>query len=980
MCLEVKHYGKSDTYRKGVIHYGPSPDNDIHLYKTLQESDVRKMLSSRLMKCIEEVLGIRELNVVQRLAIPKILKGYNVLIISPTGTGKTEAALLPIFNLMITRGEGIGINAIYITPLRALNRDIFRRMERLAREIGIRIAVRHGDTAESIRRQQARNPPNILITTPETLQAILPGKILKYHLMHVKYVIIDEIHELVADKRGTQLFLALERLKKITKYDFQRIGLSATIGDVRYVAECLQGSSTRPIEVINAQMARRYEIEVDMPASNEEDENMSTQFNVPPEVMARLRRIREALSKVRSALIFTNTRDTAEALAFRLRSCFPELAILVHHGSLSKEERLEAEGKLKSGELQALVCTSSLELGIDIGSIDLVIQYASPRQATTLLQRVGRSGHRIGGIARGLIIALHPEEVLEAAVLTKMGLRGELEKVPRITALDVLAHQIIGILLDHDGKLGLKEIYSIVKGARPYRSLSVGEFLKVIDQLSKEGLVRVTDEGILSIRRGAWKYYYTNLSTIPDTISYEVEDIISRRKVGELDIEFIAKYGQEGLNFILGGRVWRIISIDHERRKILVEESENIEAAVPAWAGELIPVPFRCALEVASLRRRIAAYIQKGRRNPLMSYPLSKRALNSVIEYMREICSRRLPIPDDRNVLVELIRKKYLVIHVPLGSNGCYALGLLLSKLISELLNTTVAFRNDPYRVILTAGTVLSVKDIIKALDMLKDCDYEDKIKEAIAESMAFRWRLFNVAKRFGLLRSDTDFSVVSKRFIEMVRGSPVYEEAMNEVLRDKVDLEALKWFINRLRKGTIKVHTIEVNEPTPFSEPLIKMYFYDFISAKRPLSVIINLLRERISRTNVLLVCLTCLKWSSVRTIKTLPERPTCPNCGSRFIASVSTFDEKEAMSIIRKLRRREGLTRREKELLKQIQERARIVLLYGKKGVMTLAARGVGPKTAMKILREAKDEDDLMMKILNAERQYFRTRRFWD
>ena len=938
------------------------------------------MLSIELMNKIQELLGIRELNLVQRLAIPKILKGYNVLIVSPTGTGKTEAALLPIFDLIMKQRRRVGITALYVTPLRALNRDIFKRMERLARSLGISIAIRHGDTPTSIRRQQARSPPDILITTPETLQAILPGKIFRYHLMHVKYVVIDEIHELVSDRRGAQLFLALERLRRISGYDFQRIGLSATIGDVKYVAECLKGGSKRPVEVINVQLARKYTIEVDLPNPKEEDYKIANEMNLSPEIIARLRRICEAIKNVRSALVFTNTRDTAEALAFRLRGYAPDMRILVHHGSLSREERIRAERELKKGKLKALVCTSSLELGIDIGSVDLVIQYSSPRQATTLLQRIGRSGHRIGGEARGLIIALHPEEALEAAVLTRMALRGELESIPRVTALDVLAHQVVGLLLDNYGELAVGEIYNTLKNAKPYNEITPEIMINVVNQLVRERIIRISEKGIVTLRRGAWKYYYDNISTIPDTISYKVEDIISQKKVGELDVEFIAKYAREGLDFILGGRVWRIVSIDHEKRVVLVEESENTEAAIPAWVGELIPVPFRCALEVASLRRRIISYIAKGRRNPLLKYPLSKQAIDLIINYMRGVYEKGIAIPDDKNILIERIDKRYVVIHVPLGSNGCYALGLLLSKILSEKLGTSVGFRNDPYRVVLIAGIGLNVKDIMNVLEELKSKNYEEKLKEAIAESMIFKWRLFNVAKRFGILKRDADFSIISKRFIEMVRGTPIYEETINDILRDKVDLNALRWFVNRLRKGIIRVHSIELKRPSPLSEPIMRLYFYDILVTKRPLSVILDLLRKRILKSDVLLVCLTCLKWSAVRLVETLPERPTCPNCGSRFLIALNPRNEKDILSVIYKLRVRKKLTKDEAKILKRLQERAKVVLLYGKKGIITLTARGIGPKTAIKILREAKDENDLMIKILEAERQYFRTRRFWD
>ncbi|MEM3394170.1 MAG: DEAD/DEAH box helicase, partial [Candidatus Methanomethylicia archaeon] len=381
----------------------------------------------------------------QEKAIPEILNGENILLIAPTGSGKTEAALFPIISMMMN--EDIrGIRAIYVTPLRALNRDILKRMVEIAEKAGISIEVRHGDTPESIRRRQALKPPKILITTPETLQAILPGKTIRKHLSKVRYVVIDELHELVSDKRGAQLALALERLEEVCEEEIQRIGLSATIGNRDLAAKFLAGTD-RKVKIIDSTEKKNFEINVE--AVFDDEENYSEVEGIPVHMVKRLRRIIELASKGNSILLFTNTRETAEALSTMIKKLNPPFKIGVHHGSISKEERIRIEEEFRNGIIKLLICTSSLELGIDIGSIDHVIQYTSPRQATNLMQRVGRSGHKIWETSCGTIIASTINDIIESAVLAKRVMEKRIEDLKmHEKALDVLAHQMVGLILD----------------------------------------------------------------------------------------------------------------------------------------------------------------------------------------------------------------------------------------------------------------------------------------------------------------------------------------------------------------------------------------------------------------------------------------------------------------------------------------------------------------------------------------------------
>ncbi len=297
-----------------------------------------------------------------------------MLLIAPTGTGKTEAVLLPIFSKLVEQKnqDQKGIQIIYITPLRALNRDMFKRLTFWSHQLDITVEVRHGDTDMKIRRKQALKPPQMLVTTPETLQAILPGSQMRRHLKNVKYVIVDEVHDLASSKRGAQLSIALERLQMVTGGEFQRIGLTATIGNPQEVAKYLAGTR-RKINVISAAAEKRYRYNVENPSPLEKDFELAGKLDTSPEAASRIRRILELIDSHHSTLLFVNSRTMAEVLGHKFAQLNRE-DVAVHHGSISKEERIAIEDSFKSGKLKAIICTSTLELGIDIGQVDLVIQ------------------------------------------------------------------------------------------------------------------------------------------------------------------------------------------------------------------------------------------------------------------------------------------------------------------------------------------------------------------------------------------------------------------------------------------------------------------------------------------------------------------------------------------------------------------------------------------------------------------------------
>src|SRR5256885_2224505 len=427
-------------------------------------------------------LGIDEFTEPQVRAIPRILAGANVLLVAPTGIGKTEAAFLPILQHLL-REKPAPTSALYITPLRALNRDMLRRMTFFADRLGVRVAVRHGDTTPQERAAMTRHPPDILITTPETFQILFTGRKLREHLRSVRWVVVDEIHELASDERGAQLAVGMERLRDLTEGEFQRIGLSATVGTPEEVGAFLAGVG-RPVEVIRVRIPKGIRIRVEMPSPANADSEMAERLRVKPGQATALRRCHELIKEHASTLFFVNTRDTAEFLSSRIAAWYPDAGIGVHHGSLSKDVRVQMEDDFKAGRLRSLVCTSSLELGIDVGTADFVLQYNSPREVSRLVRRFGRSGPGAGAAPAGGVPAARRDEVAEACAIARRALAEEIEDlVVRKDNRSVLANQLVAIAVS-ERFTSLDAAYATVRRSWPFRDLKRVDFDEVVKQLS----------------------------------------------------------------------------------------------------------------------------------------------------------------------------------------------------------------------------------------------------------------------------------------------------------------------------------------------------------------------------------------------------------------------------------------------------------------------------------------------------------------
>ncbi len=935
---------------------------------------------------------------VQKKAIPLILSGQNVLVIGPTGSGKTEAAVLPVFEKFIRiRDEGHevkGISILFITPLRALNRDIFRRIVDIGKKnLGIDIQIRHGDTTSYQRRKQALKPPHMLITTPETLQAILPGKRMKQHLKAVKWIIIDEIHELSSSKRGIQLVLALERLLEITGEEFQRIGLSATVGSPKKIKNFLAGKE-RSIQVMNISKAKSLDLSVECPSPTENDVFLAKELFTSIEAVARIKRLVEHVKNHDSVLVFVNTRQFAEIITSRLRLYDPAFRFDIHHGSLSKEVRVSAEDRFKAKELKVIVCTSSLELGLDIGDVDLVIQFMSPRQVIRLVQRVGRARHWVEEVSKGIIISMDANDICESAVIAKRSYESILERaLIHENALDVLCHQIAGILLDKR-KVSVKETFEIITRAWPFRNLSYDVFLEVIGLMDRIHLIWIKNSNkTIELGSRARQYYYNNLSTIPDVKRYHVFDVSTNKSIGVLDEEFVATRAERGVVFIVRGRPWKIISLEEEDNKINVEPAPDHTGAIPGWEGELIPVPFEVAQEVGELFQKLEnILINKNVKNNLEDlnqvseeYMLTEEALNKLLSTIEAQIESGVPVPNHNAIVIESI-EDYVIIHTYFGSRVNSTIGHLLSAILTSRFGATVGIWTDPYRIRLRFPGKIRPETIETILKELNPEHIEVILDLLLRRSSLFEWKFMHVAKRFGII--ERNYSELGKfglsRLIKIFQDTPVEWETMREVKFEKLNVTRTKRIVENIKRGFITTHKINrkgINDVSPIARPALDFLTSgDLISPSRPEAEILKAVKNRLLNKRVKLVCLYCGNWNTTRTVKSLPESPTCPKCQSKFVAICSPKNN-ELQAVFKRYKdRKMKLSKEEMKILERGWKSANLMMASGKKAIISMAGRGIGPTTAAKILsRLHKSENEFLKDILNAEKEYARTRAFW-
>ncbi|MHA2202787.1 MAG: helicase-related protein, partial [Candidatus Hodarchaeales archaeon] len=834
-------------------------------------------------------------------------------------------------------------------------------------------------TTSAERRRQTKDPPQILISTPELFQALLPAKILgRERLKNVQTVVIDEIHELVETKRGVQLSLALERLSMRVGKNIQRIGISATLGNPKRVMKFLAPSSS-DFKVVEIPSLKQLKLALEFPTQFPPNLRDFTKIlQTTEEAAARFFRLVEIIKKeTGTVLLFTNTRQQAEILGYRFNRYngnidpSEQINFEVHHSSLSAQYRLQAETEVREGNLELIIATSSLELGIDIGAVSLVIQYMSPRRIETLVQRVGRSGHGLDRVSRGIIIAENPRDLYESFIIQEEVSKEEVEPTSiHSYALDILFHCIVGILLDF-GETNVRKIMRITTRAYPFMNFTSQDLLPLL-KYGRENyfffINKDPDTGLVSLRakRKAYQYYYSNLSSIPTKRSYTVIDIGRQSRVGHLDEAFVSTRGEKGAIFILNGLPWEFLAQKEDR--IEVRQVKGLtEAAIPTWEGELIPVSQMVTESAKEL-------FDNNLLDEMEPSPVRDELLTFINEH------KKLGIIPSKHKIVIESAGRQLVIHSFLGSKGNETLGLLISSIVGAKQGHSIEFRSDPYSIFLSLPRPASIIPILKSI---KPEHIFPLLKHRIGNSDLFNWRIRQVAKRFGAVTKDLESSpMVTRLIVSRYKDTIIGEETINEILYEKMDVNAVVVFFGQLHDGSLKIEEISVKRfESPLSLAATQPISMNVLKL-RPSHIILEKVEKRIRNTWVKLVCmrLEC-KFEKVQRVESLTEDIQCPKCHSRFIAIVHQ-NKKGTKGLLKKsVLKGIKLTREEKKDLNTAKKSADLILSFGKKAAFVLAGRGIGPTTAIRILRSPqKDKEDLLALIYKYEADFARTREYWD
>ena len=970
--------GAAPTARSGAVTLTVDTDNNCSMARSQEElgAGAFDVLGERVRTALSE-RGFEEPTEPQRLAIPPIAAGEDVLVIAPTGSGKTETAMLPILD-SLNRGQTgheDGFGALYVTPLRALNRDMHQRLEWWGEVLSLDIDVRHGDTSQYQRSKQASDPPDVLVTTPETLQAMLTGETLRKGLSHVDHVVVDEVHELANAKRGAQLSIGLERLRALAG-PFQRVGLSATVGKPEEIGRFLTGN--RGCIIRSVDVGSRISARVLAPEIIDRDKQIAARLASDASIASHVRAIIDLVRANESTLIFVNTRQAAEALGSRFNALGENIG--VHHGSLAKGARIDVEDRFKSGELDALLCTSSMELGIDVGRIDHVVQYQSPREVTRLLQRIGRAGHRVDLASKGTIVATRADDVLESAAIVEGALGGSVEpaRVHR-GSLDTLANQIAGIVMDESEVSGAR-IYEIVTGAAPFADIDPDVLREVIEELSRNRIVWLDREEDRVSRTGqTWRYFYENLSMIPDEAQFTVYDMASGEQIGTLDERFVVNFAAPGEIFIQRGEMWRIVEIDEERDRVKVVPIENPSGEVPSWIGEEIPVPFDVAQRVGGYRAAIAESLRTS------GDPSTVRGvLPDTLEgtHTRELASEPIqrqleadaPVPTDDRIVLEGGGGS-IVVNACLGHRTNETIGRVLAALLGQRSGSSIGLDVDPYRIDLEVPGNIGLADVREVLTDTDPDHVATLIELSLKRSDALTFRLAQVATKFGALKSWEAGSAGAppRRLLAALEGTPMYDEAVRELIHDELDPTRAASVLDGLQSGRIDL--VEHRGRTPVGMGG-RTGVAELLAPEDADASVIRTVRNRLMNDRITLCCLHCKDWTRTTTVERVDEHPECPTCQSTRIAALNPWDE-ETVAAIQAAEKDEEQERRTRRAYRS----ANLVQSHGKRAVIALAARGVGPQTAARIISNLhEDEDDFYRDLIAQERQYARTRSFWD
>jgi len=901
--------------------------------------------------------GFQKLTKIQSISIPVISRMQNCLLVAPTGSGKTEASIIPIFSLLenerANKPNFIDENAIivlYITPLRALNNDVLRRIINYAKKRNLDAQIRHGDTTRTAREKLVKKPPHILITTPESLGIILTHQKFKSYLKHLRWVIVDEVHELIGNERGTHLTVSLEHLQSISSHNVVRIGLSATIGNLKEAANFISGTG-RKCSILVDNTIRKYDIDV--------KHLKGSISNVAKFVLKYLND-----NKIcGSILLFTNTRDEAEYIGTTIRNQ-NDIPIEVHHGSLSRETREETETKLRKGLTGIVVCTSSLELGLDIGSVELVIHYGSSKQVSKLIQRIGRSRHVNFKSAKGLIIANSGDDELESlSIINRMKRRSIEIQNPHHNSLDVVSHHLVGFVISTSEPKRLEEVYQIITRAYPFRDLPFSDLKQCVVLLDSFKIIKYDPKNQTYARRiKSYKYYFENISTIPNMVKFEVIDVIRKKRIGTLDQQFIGEFGERGNVFVLKGTQWRIVSVDDNKLQVNVEQVFGSPINIPHWVGEMIPVDYETAVEVGKLRNKVLDEsnfkFESDIKNTLQKIPI---------------------IPDSKNIVIEIVvSKNAVVIHSTFGTKINNTLSSLFSTFLASYVGHLVETKSDPYRILLSSSVRLSRANIEKIF--YDEYDVEAILITSLSNTYNLNWRVWTVSKKFGLLDKNAIYDKRLARLIyDRYSKSPISKESIRELMHDKFDVKSTQEVLRRIRNKEISIHWFDLSIFSPLAQSIIEHHSK---MSSYPLSIekgVLDLIKERLDKTKHRLICIRCGKWERLLETREVMESISCKRCGSRLITTTFSSDYELSKIILNKLSGSE-INTEQNHKFERAWKTASLINNFGKKALTVLSGYGIGVETAARILRNYVDDENLYKNIYDAERQYVTTRGFWN
>ncbi len=834
--------------------------------------------------------NFKELTPPQRYAFKLIGDGKSSLISSPTGSGKTVSGFLSIlsalFNKSLSNELDDKVYCVYVSPLRSLNNDIYKNLtvplegiyELIKKDKGVdilknnirkvTIAVRTGDTPQNERRRMVSKPPNILVTTPESLAILISSSRFVENLKGVEYIVIDEIHELANNKRGVHLSLSIERLQDIVKNEIVRIGLGATMHPLEEAARFLVGckrSKPRDCTIVDVSMVKKMEV---MVASPVKDMIYTPEPKIEDALYKEINRI---VKNSKTTLIFTNTRSGTERVVFNMkrRLKFKPEDIAAHHSSLSRESRLEVEGLLKGGALRCVVSSTSLELGVDIGTIDNVIQIGSPKSVTRALQRIGRAGHTYEAVAKGEMIVLNRDDLVECTVMMDAAMKHHLDSfnVPK-NALDVLAQHIVGMAIDR--KWDVDEAFTVVRRAYPYSTLQKGDFTDLINYLAGNyvglesrrvyGKIWYDKSTGMIGRRGMYirPIYMLNLGTIPDEVAIGVFDLKTKKWIGSIEEEFLSRLEPEDI-FALGGKLYKFNYARDTR--CYVSEANSRSPTIPPWFSEQLPLSFELAERIGEFRSefsKVLSSIDSKKAKGLLSapnlrgmpesasaildaLPIDSNARTALFKYFMEQVLFSGIVPNNHLIVVEYTRDKmtetnYIIFHSLFGRRVNDALSravaISLGAIIGQDISITI---NDNGFVMNTEEPTMINKDIIaKLMKRLISTDVEMLLRNNIRNTEIMKRRFRHVAsrsfmilrnykgRRMSVNRQQFNSRVLLKAVEEIDPDFPVLKETYREILEDVMDLPRTMEIVRQIGSGKIKYLFVETKSPSPFAHNIL--------------------------------------------------------------------------------------------------------------------------------------------------------------